>query len=158
MTGEQFLTIIEKLIKAYPNFQISNQATQDLWWDYLKDYDNAYIEHAVRVYIATEKFPPVIADILTRANEYRDADKARMQELKTIFQTCHSWYPTDLTDKDDMNAFMAAIKSERFEDAKTKALKIKGEIINAEILTKPFKEYVNEISRAECDKRITDAT
>lgn len=159
MTFEEWMKMVRHLKTVYTNDKfIPTKDIAEMWFEYLKDIEFVYVKMAVKYWVETSTYFPTIADIKNKALDYREDAMTKYQELKEIYQACHSWYPTDLISKDDMNAFMVAIKSERFEDAKTKALKIKGEIINAEILTKPFKEYVNEISRAECDKRITDAT
>ena len=157
MTFEEWMKMARHLKTVYTNDKfIPTKEIAEMWFEYLKDIEFVYVRMAVKYWVETSTYFPTIADIKNKALDYREDAMAKYKELKEIFQTCHSWYPTDLTGKDDMNSFMAAIKSERFDDAKNKALRIKSEIMKAEELKKSFKEYVNEISGTERDKRITD--
>lgn len=152
MNKEEWMKMVRHLKTVYTNDKfIQSKDIADLWFEYLKDIEFVYIKMAVKSWVETSTFFPTIADIKNKALDYREDAMTKYKELKDIFQTCHSWYPTEQTASDDMNSFMAAIKSERFDEAKAKALRIKSEIMKAEVLEKSFKEYVNEISRTECD-------
>ena len=147
MTLEEWMKMVRHLKTVYTNDKfIPTKEVAEMWFEYLKGFEFVYIRMAVKEWVETSEYYPTIADIRNGANKYHDETKAKMRELKDIFQTCHSYYPTNLTSDDDWITFKAAIKSEGFTEAKTKALKIKSEIMKAEELTKPFKEYVNEIS------------
>lgn len=56
---------ILKTIKAnYANFNIlDSKETVMIWFEFLKDIPEADLKRAVAIYIATEKYPPTIADI-----------------------------------------------------------------------------------------------
>lgn len=152
MTYDEWIKVVRHLKKFYTNDKfLPTKEVTDLWYGYLKDIEFVYIKMAVKSWIGSSTFFPTVADIKNKALDFREDAMTKYKELKDIFQTCHSWYPTEHTASDDMNSFMAAIKSERFEEAKAKALRIKSEIMKAEVLEKSFKEYVNEISRTECD-------
>lgn len=152
MTLEEWMKMVRHLKTVYTNDKfIPTKDIAEMWFEYLKDMDFVYIKKAVKNWVEISEYYPTIADIRTKALEYKSADLAKLQELKNIFQACHSWYPVNLTEVDDWQFFKKAITSERFEEAKTKALKIKSEIMRADKLTKTFKEYVNEISRTKCD-------
>ena len=147
MTYDEWTKVVRHLKKVYTNDKfIPTKDVSDLWFGYLKEIEYVYIRMAVKEWVEKSEYYPTIADIRNAANKFHDETKAKLRELKDIFQTCHSYYPSNLTADDDWISFKAAIKSEGFTEAKTKALKIKSEIMKAEELTKPFKEYVNEIS------------
>ena len=132
MTLEEWMKMVRHLKTVYTNDKfIPTKEVAEMWFEYLKGFEFVYIRMAVKEWVESSEYYPTIADIRNVANKYHDETKAKLRELKDIFQTCHSYYPTNLTSDDDWITFKAAIKSE---------------IMKAEELSKPFKEYVNEIS------------
>ena len=152
MTINEWKEEAKHLKSMYPNEKfMPKEEYVDVWFSYLSDIEYVYVKMAVKTWVANNSFYPTVGDIRKISLEMREESKAKLNELKAIFNTCHAYYPINLIDNNDWQTFKECIKSEHFEDAKTKALRIKSKILSALILNKPFKEYINEISRTKCD-------
>ena len=147
MTFDEWMKMVRHLKTVYTNEKfMPTKEVAEMWFKYLESIEFVYVKMAVKSWVETSEFFPTVADIRTAALNFKEDAKAKLHELKDIFQACHSYYPTNLIADDDWQTFKAAITSEQFKDAKEKALTIKTQIMNSSELTKPFKEYVNEIS------------
>lgn len=147
MTLDEWLSLARHLKTMYPNEKfLPTKDIVEVWYAYLKDLETVYVKIAVREWVKDSTFYPQVSDIRTKAEEAKEEAKSKLKELKDIYENCHSRFPINLQEPDDWNSFKAAISSERFEDAKSKALKIKTRVMTDYKLTRPFKEYVNEIN------------
>ena len=152
MTIEEWRIAARHLKTMYPNEKfMPKEEYADMWYSYLSDLEYVYVRMAVKNWVANNSYYPTVGDIRTKALVIMKETKAKLSEIKDIFNTCHSYYPSNLTSDKDWDEFKECIKSEQFEEAKAKAFRIKHEIMNTLNIDKSFKEYINEISRTECD-------
>lgn len=66
MTRDEVKVMMDVLKKSYPNFYKTEKNLKDvvdIWEMIFKDDSREHVMQAVALYIATEKFPPTIADI-----------------------------------------------------------------------------------------------
>ena len=151
MTIYEWRNEAKHLKSMYPSDRfMTKEEHADMWYIYLSDLDYVYVKMAVKKWISNNSFYPTVGDIRVKAIDAMIETRAKLSELKDIFNVCHSHYPSNLTSDDDWENFKECIKCEQFDDAKEKAFRIKAEITNAIEFDKPFKEYINEISRREC--------
>lgn len=146
MTREEFTELMTKLLAVYPNFRINDSSVQAIWWEKFSDMRFDYSKIAVDRYMDSERFAPTPADIITRYHEVEERQKARMRDLREIFEFCHSCYPTNLWGENDWLRFKEKISSAKFQDALLKAEMIKRHILNDRITgDKPFADYIWEV-------------
>ena len=152
MTIDEWRIEAKHLKTMYPNDKfMPKEEYVDVWYSYLSDIDYVYVKMAVKTWVAGNSFYPTVGDIRREAFEAKEEARQKLNELKAIYRTCHAYYPLNLIADNDWQYFKDCIRSEQFEDAKTKALRIKSEIMNDCNITMPFREYIDEISRTKCD-------
>lgn len=83
MEREEFKTLVKgmKAVYAQPTF-IPDQDAFNVWYELLKDLSYAQANIAIQKYMLTEKFPPTIADIRTKANDIVAKVEESMSELE----------------------------------------------------------------------------
>lgn len=83
MEREEFKILVKamKAVYAQPTF-IPDQDAFNVWYVFMQDLDYERVHLAIQKYIATEKFPPAISDILQKANEIAQPDVERLTELE----------------------------------------------------------------------------
>lgn len=83
MEREEFKTLVKgmKAVYARPTF-IPDQDAFNVWYELLKDLPYAQANIAIQKYMLTEKFPPTIADIRTKANDIVAKVEESMSELE----------------------------------------------------------------------------
>lgn len=83
MEREEFKTLVKgmKAVYAQPTF-IPDQDAFNVWYELLKDLPYAQANIAIQKYMLTEKFPPTIADIRTKANDIVAKVEESMSELE----------------------------------------------------------------------------
>lgn len=83
MEREEFKTLVKgmKAVYAQPTF-IPDQDAFNVWYELLKDLPYAQANIAIQKYMLTEKFPPTIADIRTKANDIVAKIEESMSELE----------------------------------------------------------------------------
>ena len=147
MDRSEFMEFVELIRKTYPNKPFLPTIEQcNIWWQYMEPLRKDYFDIAVRDYIGSQVYPPMIADIINRYKEVEERQKARVRDLKEIYEFCHSCYPTNLWGNDDWERFKVKIKSEKFKDALFKAEMIKAHILNDRITGEvPFAEYIEGV-------------
>lgn len=62
MTREEVIQVFKVIAYAYSQFEVSSEKV-DVWHKFLKDQNPATVMMKVERHIATEKFPPTIAEI-----------------------------------------------------------------------------------------------
>lgn len=73
MTQQEFLTIVATIKAAYPNSNVMpDKNSMDVWYLMLQDLDYAVVQSATQEYIATNKFPPSIAELREKCSTYTD--------------------------------------------------------------------------------------
>ncbi len=152
MTQDEWREEAKHLKSMYTNEKfMPREDYVSVWYSYLEDLEYVYVKMAVRAWVASNSYYPTVGDIRNGALVAKEEAKGKLNELKSIYLTCHAYYPSNLTADDDWISFKECIRSEQFEDAKNKALLIKSKIMSAANITISFREYINEISRTECD-------
>lgn len=83
MEREEFKTLVKgmKAVYAQPTF-IPDQDAYNVWYELLKDLPYAQANIAIQKYMLTEKFPPTIADIRTKANDIVAKVEESMSEME----------------------------------------------------------------------------
>jgi hypothetical protein len=83
MTREEFAILVKAMKAVYSseNF-IADKDAFDVWYELLKDLSYEQANIAVQKYMVSEKFPPTIADIRTKATEIFTQAEERMSELQ----------------------------------------------------------------------------
>ena len=83
MEREQFKVLVKamKAVYAQPTF-IPDQDAFNVWFALLGDLPYKQAELAVQKHMATEKFPPTIADLRAKANEVVERPAEEMSELE----------------------------------------------------------------------------
>lgn len=83
MEREEFKTLVKgmKAVYAQPTF-IPDQDAFNVWYELLKDVPYVQANIAIQKYMLTEKFPPTIADIRTKANDIVAKVEESMSELE----------------------------------------------------------------------------
>lgn len=83
MERAEFKTLVKgmKAVYAQPTF-IPDQDAFNIWYELLKDLPYEQANIAIQKYMLTEKFPPTIADIRTKANEIVTCPDESMSELE----------------------------------------------------------------------------
>lgn len=83
MTKEEFKLIVKGLKAVYtdPKF-IADQYAFDMWFEFFKDYPYKVITMASQSHIATNKYPPTIADIRESAARITTPIDEDMSELE----------------------------------------------------------------------------
>lgn len=83
MEREEFKTLVKgmKAVYAQPTF-IPDQDAFNVWYELLKDLPYTQANIAIQKYMLTEKFPPTIADIRTKANDIVAKVEESMSELE----------------------------------------------------------------------------
>ena len=91
MEREQFKVLVKamKAVYAQPTF-IPDQDAFNVWFALLGDLPYKQAELAVQKHMATEKFPPTIADIREKAEQITSVKETEMSE---------SWKPGRLCEK-----------------------------------------------------------
>lgn len=146
MNSSEFSSLMRHLQTVYQNFRINDADLQRIWWDKLRELRFDYARIAVKNYTDEERFAPTPSDILMRYRAIEEKQKARMRNLKEIFDFCHSCYPTNLWGTDDWEVFKEAIRSEKYADAEFKAKMIKDRILSDRITGEtPFAEYIKGV-------------
>lgn len=157
MTFEEWRLAAKHLKIMYPSERfMPKEDYVKIWYQYLSDIEFIYVKMAIESWISCNSFYPTVSDIRNTAVMKQKENKAKLNELKDIYKTCKDYYPRDLITEDDWQTFKDCIRSEQFEDAKTKALMIKSRIMNTRVITKSFKEYINEIGRTEYNQWSSD--
>ena len=73
MTKQEFVKIADAMRTYFPRFEIlPNREALELWYLELKDIEYEVAATALRRYVATNKFPPSIAEIREQAAEVTD--------------------------------------------------------------------------------------
>lgn len=147
MDKTDFMDFVRLMRSTFPTRQFLPTSEQmDVWWEYMAPLRKDYFDIAVKDYIRTQTFPPMIADITSRYHEVEERQKARMRDLREIFDFCHSCYPTNLWGENDWLRFKEKISSAKYQDALLKAEMIKRHILNDRITgDKPFADYIWEV-------------
>lgn len=100
MTREEFKVLVKGMKAVYsdPKF-IADQDAFNVWYEMLKDLPYQQASTAVHKYMLTEKFPPTIADIRTKATEIVSPVEEQMSELEAwslVYKAiCNSNYHAD---------------------------------------------------------------
>lgn len=83
MEREEFKILVKgmKAVYAQPTF-IPDQDAFNVWYELLKDLPYEQTNIAIQKYMLTEKFPPTIADIRTKATEIVAPDEEEISELQ----------------------------------------------------------------------------
>jgi hypothetical protein len=83
MEREEFKVLVKgmKAVYAQPTF-IPDQNAFDVWYELLKDLPYKQVNVAIQKYMVTERFPPTIADIRTKAIEVIEKPADEMSELE----------------------------------------------------------------------------
>lgn len=83
MEREQFKVLVKamKAVYAQPTF-IPDQDAFNVWFALLRDLPYKQAELAVQKHMATEKFPPTIADIREKAEQITSVKETEMSELE----------------------------------------------------------------------------
>lgn len=83
MEREEFKILVKgmKAVYAQPTF-IPDQDAFNVWYELLKDLPYEQANIAIQKYMLTEKFPPTIADIRTKATEIIAPDEEEISELQ----------------------------------------------------------------------------
>lgn len=83
MTRDKFKILVKAMKAVYSseNF-IADKDAFDVWYGLLKDLPYEQANLAIQKYMATEKFPPTIADIRTKATEIITMAEESMSELQ----------------------------------------------------------------------------
>lgn len=83
MEREQFKVLVKamKAVYAQPTF-IPDQDAFNVWFALLGDLPYKQAELAVQKHMATEKFPPTIADIREKAEQITSVKETEMSELE----------------------------------------------------------------------------
>lgn len=83
MERAEFKTLVKgmKAVYAQPTF-IPDQDAFNVWYELLKDLPYEQANIAIQKYMLTEKFPPTISDIRTKANEIVAQVEESMSELE----------------------------------------------------------------------------
>lgn len=83
MTRDEFKILVKAMKAVYSseNF-IADKDAFDVWYELLKDLSYEQANLAIQKYMATEKFPPTIADIRTKATEIIVPAEESMSELQ----------------------------------------------------------------------------
>lgn len=83
MEREEFKTLVKgmKAVYAQSTF-IPDQDAFKVWYELLKDLSYEQANIAIQKYMLTEKFPPTIADIRTKANDIVAKIEESMSELE----------------------------------------------------------------------------
>lgn len=83
MTREDFAVLVKAMKAVYSseNF-IADKDAFDVWYGLLQDLPYEQANLAIQKYMATEKFPPTIADIRTKATEIIAPAEESMNELQ----------------------------------------------------------------------------
>jgi hypothetical protein len=73
MNEKEFAMIVLAIRTVYSNFKaIPDKASADIWYEMLKDIPYQQINLALKEYIATNKFPPTIADLRELTSNYNN--------------------------------------------------------------------------------------
>lgn len=83
MTREEFAVLVKAMKAVYSseNF-IADKDAFDVWYGLLKDLPYEQANLAIQKYMTSEKFPPTIADIRTKATEIVAPEEESMSELQ----------------------------------------------------------------------------
>ena len=83
MTREEFAVLVKAMKAVYSseNF-IADKDAFDVWYGLLKDLPYEQANLAIQKYMTSEKFPPTIADIRTKATEIIAPAEESMSELQ----------------------------------------------------------------------------
>lgn len=83
MERKEFKTLVKgmKAVYAQPTF-IPDQDAFNVWYELLRDLSYEQVNIAIQKYMLTEKFPPTIADIRTKANDIVAKIEESMSELE----------------------------------------------------------------------------
>lgn len=83
MERNEFKTLAKgmKAVYAQPTF-LPDQDAFNIWYELLKDLPYEQANIAIQKYMLTEKFPPTIADIRTKATEIVSPEDESMSELE----------------------------------------------------------------------------
>lgn len=83
MERDEFKILVKamKAVYAQPTF-IPDKDAFDVWYGLLKDLSYEQANVAIQKYMTTEKFPPTIADIRTKATEIIAPEEESMSELQ----------------------------------------------------------------------------
>ena len=128
MTREEFGQCMSYLLNAYPQFRINEQNVQTVWMDRFENLRFDYAKIAIRKYVDEEKYPPVPADIITRYRAVEELNRQHMRDLREVMGLIRQCY-ADFDDADE-KSYMAAIKSQTFEECLDKARKIYRFVVN----------------------------
>jgi hypothetical protein len=77
MTGDQTYSILKHIAAAYPRFEITEQRLE-VWHEYLQNMPYEQVLAKVKHHIASEKFPPSIAEISVQPRQKNEF----LEELK----------------------------------------------------------------------------
>jgi hypothetical protein len=93
MTRKEFLPISASLIAAYPNAKIlGDKASLEFWYRMLEDLDASVVENSVMEHIATNTFPPSIAEIRKLCTDRTSAPVLSADEAWGTVQNAMSRY------------------------------------------------------------------
>lgn len=83
MEREEFKTLVKamKAVYAQPTF-IPDQDAFQVWYELLKDLPYKQVHIAIQKHMLTERFPPTIADLRTKASEVVEKQLEEMSELE----------------------------------------------------------------------------
>lgn len=83
MEREEFKILVKamKAVYAQQTF-IPDQDAFNVWYAFMKDLDYEQVHLAIQKYMATERFPPAISDILQKANEIVMPEEDTFTELE----------------------------------------------------------------------------
>lgn len=95
MEREEFKILVKgmKAVYANPTF-IPDQDAFNVWYELLKDIPYKLAEIAIQKHMLTEKFPPTIADIRTKATEIVDVEEiSELAAWSMVYKAiCNSGY------------------------------------------------------------------
>ena len=143
MTKDQFKTILIRLKEYYPNFNINTEQIQSEWLKAIGDLEYSRVSLATSNYIREEKYPPTIKEFMT----YYDKVAAEFRDLINDYESARGCFPKELQGEDDKKTFLTAIKSQAFNDCKSKAISIRRhcyEYCSNQVPEKTFMEVVKE--------------
>lgn len=83
MTREEFKILVKGMKAVYAQVTfIPDQDAFNIWFEMLKDLPYQQVNMAIQKHMMTEKFPPTIADLRTRADEISRKQVEEMSELE----------------------------------------------------------------------------
>lgn len=87
MTPEETIKILSIIKAAYPQWAKDLKASDakmmvTLWNDMLQDYEYNLVQVAIKKVIATNKFPPSVAEVIESINYIKTGGQAEMTEIE----------------------------------------------------------------------------